>query len=169
MKPKLRFDESQIKEIASKYAYSIADEELIELRPSVQKREFFTKQELQKVAYWKSPRNSGHISKNDDAYVKEITAFSFMAKTERARIEVLTNLNGVSWPTASVILHFFHHNPYPILDFRSLWSVGLKVPNQYCFDFWWTYVEFCREIADRNNVDMRTLDEALWQYSKNNQ
>jgi hypothetical protein len=39
--------------------------------------------------------------------------------------------------------------------------VMLEVPNQYNFDFWWAYVRFCREIADMNRIDMRTLDRAL--------
>ena len=29
-------------------------------------------------------------------------------KEERLRIEILTLLDGVGWPTASVILHFYH-------------------------------------------------------------
>ncbi len=38
-------------------------------------------------------------------------------------------LDGVSWLIASVILHFCHSDPYPIIDFRSLWSVSLEVPS----------------------------------------
>jgi hypothetical protein len=68
-----------------------------------------------------------------------------------------------------VILHFFHRDPYPIIDFRALWSVSLPVPVQYGFDFWWPYVQFCRDLSDRTGLDMRTLDRALWQYSKENQ
>ena len=88
---------------------------------------------------------------------------------ERARIQSLTLLDGVSWPTASVILYLFHRDPYPILDFRALWSLSLDVPVQYRFDFWLPYVRCCRDLAQRANVDMRTLDRALWQYSKENQ
>ncbi|MBI4851367.1 MAG: hypothetical protein HY819_06015 [Acidobacteria bacterium] len=40
---------------------------------------------------------------------------------------------------------------------------------QYSFSFWWDYVLFCREIAERNSISMRVLDRALWQYSKDNQ
>ena len=75
----------------------------------------------------------------------------------------------MSWPTASVILHLFHRDPYPILDYRALWSVSLEVPGQYTFSFWWSYVEFCRSLAASAELDMRTLDRALWQFSKENQ
>ncbi len=37
---------------------------------------------------------------------------------------VLRFLDGVEWPTASTILHFCGARPYPILDYRALWSLG---------------------------------------------
>ena len=98
-----------------------------------------------------------------------MTAIALNATSERTRIETLTLLDGVSWLTASVILHFFHRRRYPILDFRALWSVGLETPSQYGFDFWWGYVKYCRAVAKESQVDMRTLARALWQYSKERQ
>lgn len=169
MIPRLRFDEKQIEEIASRYEYPILETELVNLGPEVVARGYLLKEEVQQLAHWKAPRSSGHIDKNSEEYIEEITGFALQARTEKARIEVLTNLHGVSWPTASVILHFFHRDPYPIMDFRALWSISLEVPSQYSFDFWWPYVDFCRRVAKRNGVNMRTLDRALWQYSKENQ
>lgn len=90
-------------------------------------------------------------------------------KSERLRIEALTLLDGIGWPSASVILHFFHKQKYPILDYRALWSVSLEVPYRYIFEFWWAYVIYCRDLAKNAKVTMRTLDRALWQYSKENQ
>lgn len=169
MKPKLRFKGIRIKKIASRYGYSISEVELLELRPKVQSRGYISKDELQKIAYWKAPRSSGHVRGNSEDYVQEITSLALSARNERARIEILALLDGVSWPTASVILHFCHSDPYPIIDYRSLWSVSLKVPSQYGFEIWWCYTVFCRKIALKNHVNMRTLDRALWQYSKENQ
>ena len=162
----LRFPESKIKSWADKYDCNQEEVTLINLRPAIQRSGYLTKDQLKLVAHWKAPRSAGHVEKNDELYAKEITSWSFSAKNQRLKIEVLTLLDGVLWPSASVILHLFHKEPYPILDFRALWSVGLSVPKQYSFSFWWEYVGFCREIARRNSVDMRTLDRALWQYSK---
>jgi hypothetical protein len=78
-------------------------------------------------------------------------------------------LDGVSWPTASVILHFCHPEPYPVLDYRALWAVGVDAPSAYTFELWWGYVQICREIARETGMDMRELDRALWQYAKENQ
>jgi hypothetical protein len=167
--PKLRFPPHQIPEIAAKYEYSISENELFALKPGIQERGYLKKSELAKLAFWKAPRSSGHVEGNSEEYVEEVTGFAFSARTERARVELLRVLNGVSWPTASVILHFFHKDPYPIIDYRALWSVSLDVPNQYTFNFWMVYVNFCRQLANENGVDMRTLDRALWQYSKENQ
>jgi hypothetical protein len=128
-----------------------------------------TKDELRIIAQWKAPRSSGRMENNPEEYVKEITEFALNAATERARIKVLTTLDGVRWPSASVILHFFHKEAYPIMDFRALWSVSLSVPSQYNFGLWWPYVQFCRELSEKAGLDMRTLDRALWQYSKENQ
>ena len=82
---------------------------------------------------------------------------------------MLTILDGVLWPTASVILHFFHSDRYPILDYRAIWSVDADDSFEYNLDNWLQYVTFCRKIADQASVDMRTLDKALWQFSKDNQ
>ena len=169
MKPQLRFKKSEIGHLASRYEYQLSDAELVKLKPIVISRGHLTKNELEKIAKWKAPRSSGHTRNNDKDYVTEITRFAFASNHERVRIESLKLLDGVSWSTATVILHFFHSDPYPILDFRAIWSLSLEQPSQYTFNFWWTYVEFCRKLAKGARVDMRTLDKALWQYSKENQ
>lgn len=166
---KLRFVESEILKWANIYECSQEELDIIQLKPQIQQIGYIDKTQLKRIAYWKSPRSAKHIESNSDEYIKEITSWSFNAKEERSKIEVLTLLNGVSWPTASVILHFFDIKCYPILDVRALWSVMSENITQYSFSFWWDYVLFCREIAERNSIDMRALDRALWQYSKDNQ
>jgi len=166
MQPKLRFPAELIQAVAARYKDMTGDEEIITLRPDVQKRGYLLKTELVKVAYWKAPTSSGQVNRNSDEYVEEVTRLALRATTERARVEILRILDGVSWPTASVILHFFHADPYPIIDYRALWSVSLEAPKQYAFDFWTRYVDFCRKLAARTGLDMRTLERALWQYSK---
>jgi len=78
-------------------------------------------------------------------------------------------LDGVDWPTASVLLHFCDRQPYPVLDFRALWSLRISTPPTYTFEFWWAYVICTRQLADAAGESMRTVDRALWQYSKERQ
>lgn len=166
---RLRFPESEILTLAECYRCSETETMLLTESKSVRARGYLTREQLERVARWKSPRRADATRKNTDEFVREMTAFSLTTKDERARIESLTLLDGVMWPTASVILHLFHREKYPILDLRALESVSSTVPTDYDFSFWWSYVQFTRKIADRNRVDMRTLDRALWQYSKDNQ
>jgi len=85
-----------------------------------------TKDDLRIVARWKAPRSAGHVEGNSEEYVKEITAFALAATNERCRIEILTNLDGVRWPTASVILHFFH-TLWPLISLDSgAWCIMLS-------------------------------------------
>ena len=169
MKPALRFPEARIRQIAARYSYGLHDRDLIALRSNVRRTGFLEKAELKKVAVWEAPRSAGHVEKNDPKFVQEVTRFALGSASERARVEALTLLDGVSWPTASVILHFYHRDRYPILDFRALWSAGFDEPVRYDFEFWWAFVSFSREIATRNQISMRVLDKALWQYSKEKQ
>ena len=166
---RLLFSVAQTERHASAYRYPREEEELIALRPAVQAAGHMTKDQLRLLAEWKSPRSAGHVARNSDEYVQEVTGFALSCRSERARIEALTVLDGVLWPTAFVVLHLFHHDRYPILDFRALWSVGTEVPAQYTYAFWERYVRYCRALSDRANVSMRMLDRALWQYSKDNQ
>jgi len=165
----LRFPATDIKQFAKKYRIIDEEKKLIAFKSEVQRNECLNKDQLTLLAHWKSARSAGYVKKNDDAYIKEITSWAFHAKADRAKIEVLTLLDGVSWPTASVILHLFDKTQYPIIDFRALWSLGQGNQNQYSYSFWSGYVVFCRKLAEDNDIDMRTLDRALWQYSKENQ
>ncbi len=169
MTPALRFDVGVIATIAQRYQYPLSEKKLLALKPSVNARGHLRKRDLTEVARWKSPRSARLVDNNTEEYVEEVTRFAFATACERARIESLTLLDGVLWPTASVILHLFHPAPYPIIDFRALWSVSLDIPTQYSFEYWWTYVKFCRKLANVSGIDLRTLDRALWQYSKENQ
>jgi hypothetical protein len=168
---KLRFQKSQLAKYTQKYNVENKEKDavLFGLVTGIQSRGYMTKDELRAVANWKSPRSERHIEKNDEEFIGAISSFALSSEDERARISALTLLDGVQWPTASVLLHFFHQDPYPILDFRALWSLSMEVPPQYNFKFWWSYTEFCLSLAKEVNLDMRSLDQALWQYSLDHQ
>lgn len=168
MRPRLRCTPDVLSEYASRYSYP-EDDSVVSLNKTIGKRGYLLKSELLTIARWKSPRSAGHAEKNQFRDVEEITRFAFSASSERARIESLTILDGVEWPTASVLLHLYHKDPYPILDFRALWSISLTPPSQYFFEFWWKYTTYFRELICRTGMGKRELDRGLWQYSKENQ
>jgi hypothetical protein len=122
------------------------------------------------MCHWKTPRSKPLVESNLPEFVQAVTQTALSTPDERLLIEVLILLNGVSWPTASVLLHFGYSNLYPILDFRALWSLSIDAATiHYDFDFWWEYTLFCRQLAAEAGVTMRNLDRALWQYSDDHQ
>ena len=146
------------------------DQVIAEMVPVVQKAGHLTLEQLKAVCRWKSPMSAHHCLKNSPEYVAEVTRIMLTTETsERLRFELPGLLWGVGPPTTSVLLHWFHEERYPILDFRALWSLSAEVPDWYSFEFWWEYVQACRALADEHGVDMRTLDRALWQFSKERQ
>jgi len=171
MRYRLRFKQEEIRSLAEDYSYGdqTAEERVVnEIGPRALQAGFYKRADFLELCYWKSPRSRPRCKENEEAFIKEVTGIALACRQERLRIEVLTLLRGVSWPTASVLLHFGHRERYPILDFRALWSLEIDVPVNYNFEFWWDYVVICRELASKYSVDMRTLDRALWQYSKVN-
>ncbi len=165
---KLRFSPANIVHWASRYTFPGDDEiELLGLR--IRSRGYLRRNEFLQLCHWKSPRTQPRCEENKAQFIASVTRVALSEKDEDLRIKVLTLLRGVSWPTASVILHFGSRQKYPILDFRALWSVGVHVPPVYRFELWWQYVGFTRNLARDHGVSMRTLDRALWQYSKENQ
>ncbi|MCB8968356.1 MAG: hypothetical protein H6660_15855 [Ardenticatenaceae bacterium] len=165
----LRFNPQEIPYWASRYHYLDEDSIAQKIAPRIKEQGFCTADDLTALCYWKSPRIRSRCAANDPAYVQAVTHTALTTSYERLRIEILTLLSGVGWPMASVILHWGHRDPYPILDFRALWSLSTDSPPAYQFDFWWQYTQFCRNLAQQTGVSMRTLDRALWQYSKEHQ
>ena len=144
------------------------------LVPEVKKRGYLTKCELIKVSKWKVKKKRNtfrNVIKNHPDNVKKMTRAAFSATVDDS-ICYLCNqprrdlgLRGVRIPMGSVILHWFHEDPYPIWDVYARWSVQLD-KSRYKNDFerWKAYTLFCRDTAKEYEVCMRTLDRALFQY-----
>jgi hypothetical protein len=167
---KLRFPKSDIPKWAERYDYAQDGTFMSSIAASVKRRGYLKREEFLAVCKWKTPRSQPRCARNQPDCVARITRVALAPGTpDRLKIQVLTELSGVGWPTASVILHFFDREPFPILDYRALWSVGQGAPSRYTHDFWHEYTRFTRGLATKVGCDMRTLDRALWQYSKDNQ
>ena len=171
MEMNLRFSESEIGYWANRYMERqrekgrTKEQQLIDLKDKVLQRGYLTKEELHKIARWKSPRRANLTLENTDDFTKEITERAFTATDSWTKLLALTQLRGIGQPTASAILHLFDKGQYPILDIHALWSVGLPWKTRNSYPFWLEYIEFCRDIANRNSVSMRELDRALWKFS----
>ena len=171
MNMNLRFPESEISYWANRYTERqrernrTREQELIDLKPEVQSRGYLTIEELHKIARWKSPRRAALTLENTDTYIQEITENAFTVTDDWTKLLTLTQLQGIGQPTASAILHLYDKGYYPILDIHALWSAGRQWRRRVSYPFWPDYIQFCRDIANRNGISMRDLDRALWKYS----
>jgi hypothetical protein len=154
---------------AARYSDSQSDDAVAEVAQRARERGYLTRADFLQIARWKSPRSKPASESNTEEYVREVTRIAFSTSSERLRIGVLTLLEGVSWPTASAILHLAYPDRYPILDVRALWSLGYDSPPIYNFAFWEAYTAYTREQAERCGLTMRDFDRALWQYAKEHQ
>lgn len=171
MEYKLRFGPDEIEKLARQYIDQNPDQAaenriIEEIGPRAKRNGYYSREDFLQLCHWKTPRTQPRCMENDEPFIREITSMALKTQNEEARIEVLTLLKGVDCPTASVLLHFGHPFPYPILDFRTLESLSIAQPPVYTFQFWWSYVEICRRLVHQFNVSMRTFDRALRQFSK---
>jgi hypothetical protein len=167
---RLRFPEHDIAEWAARYSYAGSDDALLDrIRTVVLARGHLTRPEFLRVCAWKSVRTKPRCRKNSAHRIETFTRAAFATSDEALKIDLLRLLDGVEWPTASTILHFCDARPYPILDYRALWSLGFAKPPKYTMEFWLKYLEFTRGLAAKAGLPIRTVDRALWQYSKEKQ
>jgi hypothetical protein len=119
---------------------------------------------------WKTRgRGRSRPAQNTDIEIADALHLAIAARTERAALAVLTGLAGVDVPVASAILTVVDPVRFTIIDFRALWSLGIERVAYYPVGFYLEYLAACRRIAADAGTDLRSLDRALWQYSKEHQ
>lgn len=153
--------------------YRGAEKEIEDRMKSLLERQrYLHATDLVSIGRWKSPRPLRYYRENDDSSVKQATQLSFSSTDQRQRIESLLRskggLRGVGYPVASTILHFAFPSTYPIMDFRVIESLGWQVPSSYTFKFWQRYCREVQKIAGEYDLPIRTVEKALWMYSKEN-
>ena len=167
---RLRFPEADIPTWAARFGDDGSDAEILaSVRLPVLARGYLTRAEFLRLCAWKSPRTKPRCRTNSTHRVETITRAALATGDEVLKINLLRLLDGVEWPTASTLLHFCDARPYPILDYRALWSLGISRPPSYTMAFWLEYLEVTRDLAARLALPIRTVDKALWQFSRENQ
>jgi hypothetical protein len=161
----LQFPASEIGALAARFGYQ-DDRRLLMFGAAARVRGYYTRREFIEVCSWKTPRSRPRVAANSRHAVTSRTGWALAAGDESERITPLLALQGVGVPTASTLLYFAFPDDYPILDVRALESLGVKSRSTYTLSFWAQYLNACRELARAHEVSMRTLDKALWQYSK---
>ncbi|MGC4868939.1 hypothetical protein ACLQ3B_26265 [Micromonospora sp. DT53] len=132
--------------------------------PAVAKRGYYHRSDLRQVVLWKSPRSTTYIERNSDNDIEDLTRMA-LAAPEGLNHRILCLLDGVGVPIASALLTACEPSVFTVTDFRAietLWAHGeVSQRPKYV-----PYLQVCRDLANRVETDLRTLDRALWQWSK---
>ena len=143
------------------------EEDVRKIKCSVEDKGYLTKCELMEMARWKRQTLPSQMVNNPVGHVEKITAAAFRPGDDWEKLEKLIDIDGVGQPVASAILHLYDEGDYPIFDPHALYSIRIKKKDvEGDKKFWKEYVKFCREKADCHDVCMRTLDRALYKFSK---
>ncbi len=139
----LRFPIEDVQRWAGEYSDGDGEQRLLdEIRPAALERGWLTAAEFQALCYWKTPRSRPRCRRNSSNDVRLLTQAAFATDDDSLKMG------------------------YPVLDVRALWSLGHAKPPHYTMPFWLGYVACVRDLSLRSGQDMRTVDRALWQYSK---
>jgi hypothetical protein len=161
---RLAFNPVKIQDLASRYDYASDDDPLAAGKKILMGK--YTRTNLAVIFEWKTKgRGRSRIQRNSNAEVSDALKLAAEAKTDRAALAVLTGLRGVGVPVASAILTAMHPKRFTVIDFRALEALGVKAP-AISIEFYLKYLCECRILAKKHTVDVRTLDRALWQWSK---
>jgi hypothetical protein len=162
----LQFPAEDVPELAERFSYPKDDGDCLAAGAAATARGHYTRDELILVCAWKTERSKSKVASNSETDVQFATTRALRSSDEAKRIDALTELVGVGVPTASALLYFAFPNDYPILDVRALESLGQRSRTIYPTSYWTDYVLACRRMAGELGVSIRTLDKALWQWSK---
>src|ERR1700761_2472837 len=161
----LQFDRGLVPDLAARFPGT--DDSAVEaLGEAARARGYYRRGEFLRVCAWKTVRSGPRVAANGPGAIRAATRRALADPDETARMQALLALEGVGVPTASTLLYFAFPALYPILDLRALESLGVKPRSQYPVPFWLGYLEACRALAVQCGVSIRTLDKALWQWSK---
>ncbi|MCJ2069317.1 hypothetical protein MKK75_10980 [Methylobacterium sp. J-030] len=160
----LRFPIADIPDLAARYQY--ADESAAMTSGRAIAAGEHTRANLTTIHRWKTKgRGRSRLGWNTDVEIADALALAVAAKTDRAAASVLCGLAGVKLPVASAVLMAIDPARYTIIDVRALDSLG-ALGNRIDLRLYLTYLHFCRALAFEAGTSLRTLDRALWQWSK---
>ncbi len=133
------------------------------------RRGYLTTSELERIARWKSPRVMGHIRRNSAGSIRRASADALATRSEKARLESLTTLIGVSVPMASAVLTLLDPTRYGVIDIRVwqlLHALGSVTKNPqgtgFAFNNWYQYLKVIRHFAGEFQVKARDIERTLF-------
>ncbi len=140
---------------------------LEEVGPKVAARGYYARSEFLKVGQWKSPRSMTYMKRNSGDDIEDVTRAALGAP-ERLQHRFLVILDGVGVKMASALLMIANPIRFTVFDFRALETLEhhRELGEGFKSDDYMSYLRLCHGLAARVGTDLRALDRALWQWSK---
>jgi hypothetical protein len=142
---------------------------LIRELTGVRARGSFTRAEFAMMCRWKSPRAVHLWQANSPARIRAVSRQVLATRSERRRMELLTELRGVGVPMASAILTLLDPRRYGVLDIRAwqllfaIRSVGANRRGQgFTIAQWEQYLDALRYHARRLRTTARAIEYTLF-------
>jgi hypothetical protein len=163
----LRFPITEVQLWADKFSQFDDDTAVLDAGKNICAGEYGL-ENLLVIVDWKSKRRAKLLADNSHSEREEALRIAVSAFEPRTAFGVLMGLAGIDTPMASAILTTIDPSRYTIIDWRALdalgrpdWSASLKLYLRY-------YFPECARIAAAAGVSLRTVDKALWSWSKVN-
>ncbi len=162
----MRIDGAFVDKWAAKYGDE-EDARLPEVGRKLREMGCYNKATLEEVGQWKSPRSRSYLERNSEADVKAISTAAFNAPFA-VQHRLIQALHGVGSAMASALLMAWDPNTHTVIDVRAIEALreaGLWADKKH----WPGYIEYvgmCQRLATDAECDLRTLDRALWAWSK---
>ncbi|MBS3084710.1 hypothetical protein J4411_02245 [Candidatus Pacearchaeota archaeon] len=137
------------------------------------KNGFISKEQFYKVAMWKTPKPKNHYLSNSNEKIKEVSKSVLSSNSDEEKINLLTQLKGVSIPVASSLLTIINPKKYGIIDIRVwqilyLYSEVKNKPAGQGFNLkdYLVYLSILRKYAQLFNRNVRDIERNLFFYHK---
>jgi len=142
---------------------------LIRALVRARRRGWLTRGEFLAACRWKSARAVRLHRANRTSRIRAVTRAAFRTSSEPRRMALLTELAGVSAPTASAILTLTGPRRYGVLDIR-VWQLLYRLAavhrnpagRSFTLDHWLEFLGLLRREARRYRVTARALEIALF-------
>lgn len=143
-----------------------------ELSLKIQKKQYITKKELEKIIKWKFQNKLigrqkillNHMKPIEESIVIEISKTAFKINDDEYRLKLLNIIKGIGNSLASVILTFYDPQNYGILDIHAWRSLfGENKPkssfsNVNCLKFF----EKLRQVSKITGLTCRDVEKAYY-------
>ena len=110
----------------------------------------------------------GHFNSNDETFVTSQIEKAVNTSSPSEKLTYLIEISGVAERMGSAFLLFMNPDRFTVLD-RKAWGVlhesGYlpdEMPNSLTVEDYLLYLGACWAIANEYDVNLRTLDRALW-------